>query len=53
MYRYGMLTTKYAVMLEVRMKIDALMRQGKSKGEAVRETAEVMHLHKATIYAYL
>ena len=53
MYRYGMINYKYAVMLEVRMKIDALMRQGRGKEDAVRMLIRELRVSRSTIYRYL
>ena len=53
LYKAGIISVRTVIMLEVRQKVDALMRQGRSKGEAVREVAKSMRLHKSTIYAYL
>ena len=36
LYAYGLISYKPMLMLEIRLKTDALMRQGKGKEEAVR-----------------
>ena len=53
MYRYGLISHKAAMMLEVRMKVDALMRQGQSKEESIRNVIATTRLSRATIYRYL
>ncbi len=53
MYRYGMLTPKPSAMLEIRLKINALMRQGLSKEQAVLNVVDSLGLSRSTIYRYL
>jgi hypothetical protein len=53
LYRYGLINYKASVMLEVRLKVDALMRQGKSRGQAVVIVADEINLSRVTIYGYL
>ena len=53
MYKEGMIGYKTMLLLPVRLKVDALMRQGRSRGEAVRVIAKEMGYHKSTIYEYL
>ena len=53
MYRYGLINHIPLTTLEVRNKVDALMRQGYSKGRAVRELSSIMRVSKVTIYSYI
>jgi hypothetical protein len=48
-----MINQKHFLMLEVRHKVDALMRQGWSRGMAVRHLSREMGVSKVTIYSYL
>jgi len=53
MYRYGWINHVPHTTLEVRNKVNAMMRQGYSRGRAVREIAELMRVTTRTIYYYL
>ena len=53
LYKYGMINYKYSTILEVRHKVNDLMRAGKSKGEAVKTVSSLMSLSIQTIYTYL
>ncbi len=53
LYRYGYLGPRLATTLEVRLKLNALMRAGYSRGGAVRSIAESMNRSLKTIYSYL
>ena len=53
MYKMGLISYKAYMMLEVRKKVDGLMRMGRSRGEAARAVAESMRVHRSTIYRYL
>ena len=51
--KYGVINYKVFMMLPIREKIDALMRQGKSHGEAVRHIADEMRMSTRNVYNYL
>ena len=53
LFKYGMVSSKYATILEIRLKVDALMRQGRSRGEAVKDVAKSTGLTIQSIYKYL
>jgi len=53
LYAYGLISYKPMLMLEIRLKTDALMRQGKGKEEAVRLVMASTRLSRATVYRYL
>ncbi len=53
LYKHGCINQKTFILLEVRDKVDALMRQGLSHGQAVRYMAKEIRVSKVTIYSYL
>ncbi len=53
MYKYGYINHLPSATLETRLKVDALMRQGRSRGEAVRSVATTMRCCLKTVYSYL
>ena len=53
MYQLGLVGHKAYMMLEIRHKVNDLMAQGLSRGQAVNKTADSVGLHRVTIYKYL
>ena len=53
MYRVGLISPKVFAILPTIDKVDALMRAGKSKVQAVRHVAKEMGVTERTIYNYL
>ena len=49
----GLISAKVMMILPTTDKVDALMRAGKSKHEAVRHVANEMGVTSRTIYNYL
>ena len=53
LYKEGLISPKVMLILPVNDKVDALMRSGKSKVEAVKYVADEMHITERTIYRYM
>ena len=53
LFSHGLASYKALMMLPLRDKVDALMRAGMSRGQAIRHVAKEMNVHKTTIYRYL
>ena len=53
LYRDGLISAKVFQILPVRDKVDALMRAGKGKHDAVKHVATEMRVSERTIYNYL
>lgn len=53
LYKMGIIDSKMASMLSIREKIDALIRTGKSKGQAAAYVAKSMGMARTSIYRYL
>ena len=53
LFREGVISYKVFMMLPIRNNVDALMRQGKSHGEAVVHVAQEMDMTRQNIYNYL
>lgn len=53
LFKEGLISSRVAMMLHIRDKIDALMRAGKSRGQAVNHVANEMNMKRTTLYDYL
>ena len=53
LFKDGIIGYKVYMMLPIRNKVDALMRQGKSHGQAVVYVAKEMHMSRQNLYSYL
>jgi hypothetical protein len=53
LFREGLISYKIYMMLPIREKVDALMRAGRSHGEAVRHVAGEMGMTARNVYYYL
>ncbi len=53
LYRHGIITHKPKMILEARLKVADLMKQGVSKAKACRMLSNYIGVTKDTIYTYL
>ena len=53
LYQEGFINHKAYLTLEVRNKVDSLMRQGLSRGRAIKKVSEEVRLTTRMIYHYL
>ena len=53
LYRFGIITHKPKMILEARLKVADLMKQGVSKAKACRMLSNYIGVTKDTIYTYL
>ena len=53
LHKEGLVSARVFNILPVIDKVDALMRAGKSQGEAVRHVANEFKVHKSTVYRWL